>query len=105
MSTVRETNPVGKGGDKDKQNDGEDGQQGERELMIPLSELRATVSQLLKEAGAAQDKQQGPRGSKSQPGKCQCRLSVDCVAELNRLHRWRDPHNSFNLNDWRRASH
>ena len=105
MSTVGESNPAGKEGDKGKQNDGGEGQHGAREPMIPLSELRATVSQLLREAGAAQDKQQEPSGSKSQPGKCQCRLSVDCVAEMTGLPRWRDPRNSFNLTGWRRASH
>ena len=90
------TDPPG----KDKQNEGGKGdqQEGTREPTIPLSDLRATVSQLLKEAMAAQGgKQQESGGSNSQPGKCQYRLSVDCVAEMTGLPLKRDPRNSYSL--------
>ena len=102
MSTVGERNPAGKGETRANRMTGG---KAAREPMILLLELRATVSQLLREAGAAQDKQQEPSSSKSQPGKCQCRLSVDCVAEMTRLPLWRDPRNSFNLTGWRRVRH
>ena len=62
------TDPPG----KDKQNGGGKGvqQEGTREPTILLLDLRATVSQLLKEEMAVQGgRQQGPGGSNSLPGR------------------------------------
>ena len=79
---------LGDGTDPPEQNrEGKDNHSsGARELLISLSELRATVSQLLKEAG--QPKEVSSSSNFAQPGKCRYRLFMDCVTEMTGLSLW-----------------